>query len=114
MNEFAAVITAFSLFLLPVGAWGVKFGLAINSRLKSLEKANLENEGDLQMFRWCLRLLVLEVKRLDPAPRNAIIEQVGLLLDSKYPLEHDLPPDMQALLDALDKPRRKGQPHGNL
>ncbi len=114
MNEFAAVLTAMSLFILPLGAWGVKFGLKINARLKHLEEENLENAGDKVTFLWCLRLLILEVKRLDPLPRNDVLDQVGLLLNSKYPLDHDLPPDMQSLLDHIDMKisegnRRKGR-----
>jgi len=75
--------------------------------IDACESRDVEKDKKLHTLGLCLRLLIPEVTRLDPA--SATLMQVRSLLDQSFPPDPDLPPDMVALIDQIDAARPRNR-----
>lgn len=84
---------------------------AENADLREEVETLKEREGRLFIVETCLRLVVLEVMRLDPD--SPVLRQVGAMLTNALPVDPELPDDMRELLVKIDaaagKPKRRAK-----
>lgn len=102
MTELAALVTAFSLIIVPTGSALFMFFLRLNKRVTDLETDKITIMSDMNLFAMCVKLLAAEVGRLDPKSGNPVLEQVSVMMGRQFPVDPDTPADMIALLDAID------------
>lgn len=76
----------------------------LRERVAVLESQRNERQLEIENMRMVLRMVVLELHRIDP--QSLILAQVRTMLTLAFPLE-ELPPDMRAMLHEIELQERQ-------
>ena len=77
----------------------------LRERVAVLESQRNERQLEIENMRIVLRMVVLELHRIDP--QSLILAQVRTMLTLAFPIE-DLPADMRAMLHEIEIRERQG------